>query len=132
MANKVKIKTIGIDLFQNFKAVDLISVLGWPGFLVLVMIYIMHCWTTPIQKQEFVDLYILMKWSGDFRYFIYLVAFNIVVFFAQSRYYNKKYKERNEILENEIQRLSEQKSEMHKRLTGTELNHSKKTIKKRC
>lgn len=93
---------------------------GWPGFIVAYGIYFVQQNATLEQKRALIDLYLLGHGIDIYYPLILLMCLWALAFFAQRTYYRKKLA----VMENELKRLGQWKSDHQEKQIGTSLHHS--------
>jgi p-aminobenzoyl-glutamate transporter AbgT len=95
--------------------------LGLPGFVVVIVVFIFFVWGTPDQKKEFIDRFVLMKGAETDPFPFCLIVLVLVLLLVIGWVYFKKH---IKMYEDEIQRLSKEKSELQEKLIEKRLKSS--------
>lgn len=93
---------------------------GWPGLLLVYLMYFIQNDASREQKEEIVSLYILGKGIGNLYPLLALGTLFTVALFAQRFYYRRRVK----LMDEELQRLGEWKSQHQEKQIGGPLHHS--------
>ena len=103
----------------------LVEKFGWPGMLLLFVMYEVEYHGTEQQKQALIDMYLLGRGISAAYPIIIMGAVCVTVLFAQRFQYQK----RLGIVNAELARLGGEKSLQQEKALGTRLHHSPATGK---
>ena len=107
------------------KTLDVVSKVGWPGFLLLCSLFAVQNWTTIEQKQKLIDIYLIQPYTSFYqRPIIVELLLVALILFAQKKYYNIKYKKRIELSEKELKRVAKEKTALQQELISRPLTSS--------
>lgn len=121
MARRKESKATPSGWIAFFGVVEvLLDRFGWPGALLLYVIYFVERNATSEQKRAMIDEYVLGKGINLQYPLIVLGALFILTFFAQRIYYGKKLK----LMKAELKRLGEWKTKHQEKQVGGPLHHS--------
>lgn len=104
----------------------IVNVYGFWGALFIVWVLCLWVFPNKEQKQQFFDMYFLMKWDGNYLCIIVPVLLSTIVFFAQAQYYKNKYANKILTLNGEIDRIVEVRNQLQEKLARKEFETSKK------
>jgi hypothetical protein len=100
----------------------IIDRVGWPGLAVVSILAMIFGWASADQKRQIIDLYVLGKGIGGVWSNVALGAIFAAAVVAQARVYGRKIA----LLEKELERVGNEKSELQQELTSANLNRSSK------
>ena len=93
---------------------------GWPGLLVVFVMYMVLVHATDAQRHELIDKYLLGHGIGDVYPIIIMGGLFLAVLFSQRHFYRKKLT----LAEAELARLGSEKSSQQEKALGARLHHS--------
>jgi hypothetical protein len=108
--------TAWINLFAS-----VVDRVGWPGLLVLTFCGLLFGWASADQKRQFIDLYFLGKGIGNVWPIVVLSIIFCATVVAQVRVYGKKIA----LIEKELERVGNEKSQLQQELTTAKLKRGK-------
>jgi hypothetical protein len=98
----------------------LIDKFGWPGMLVVFVMYMIVYHATEEQRHALIDMYLLGRGIGSVYPITVMGLLFISVLFSQRHYFKKKEK----LMQAELARIGTQKSAQQEQAMGTPLHHS--------
>jgi len=99
---------------------SVIDKFGWPGAVLLYVVYLIERHATEEQRRAIIDLYLLGKGVQAVYPVLVIGGLFSLVAIAQRHYYRKRIK----LMEAEIQRLGSEKSYAQESALGITLHHS--------
>lgn len=102
-------------------ATSVVDRFGWPGVVVLFIMYVAIYWSTPEQKHRFVECYFFGNGIGTIAPIVVLAVLFASTTIAQRSWYGKKIAR----LQGEVDRVGAEKSDMQQERTDTPLQSSK-------
>lgn len=115
-------KATGLSSFFNgflLVCVEIISRIGFPGFVLLFYFFALTKWANELQKKIFIDKWILFNWANKFDV-LPIILVILAIFVSQTMYYRRKLK----LLNDEVIRVSVEKSKLQEMLIQKQLHHS--------
>lgn len=98
----------------------LLEKFGWPGLLVIFVMYLILFDATDNQRHELIDKYLLGHGIGDAYPIIIMGGLFLAVLFSQRHFYRKKLT----LAEAELARIGSEKSSQQEKALGARLHHS--------
>lgn len=115
-------RNAGVHPFAILTAavLDAVSKLGWWGAILFGGAIATDRWASPEQKQQIIDMYLLMRWHGNYWCLLSVSALVVLVFLAQRHHY----KVRLGAMQNELDRVSNEKTRLQEAHADRSLHHS--------